>query len=90
MAEKRKKATALRYAKGKDKAPKLIAKGSGLVAEKIIEKAEEYGIHIKEDKDLVEVLATLDLYQEIPESLFQAVAAILAELYKINDDMKQP
>ena len=85
---KRKKATALKYSKGKSKAPQLVAKGSGLVADKIIEKATEHGIHIKEDKDLVEVLATLDLYQEIPESLYQAVATILAELYKINDKMK--
>ncbi len=84
----RKKAAALKYERGKDRAPKLVAKGSGLVADKIIEKAEEYGIFIKEDKDMVEVLATLDLYQEIPESLYQAVALILAELYKINESMK--
>lgn len=85
---KKRKAAALKYERGKDRAPKLVAKGSGLVADKIIEKAEEYGIFIKEDKDMVEVLATLDLYQEIPESLYQAVALILAELYKINEDMK--
>lgn len=85
--EKRKKATALKYNKGKSKAPKLVAKGSGFVADKIIEKAKEHGVYIKEDKDLVEVLATLDLYQEIPESLYKAVATILAELYKINEGM---
>jgi flagellar biosynthesis protein len=84
----RKKAAALKYEKNKDRAPKLVAKGSGLVAEKIIEKAEEFGIFIKEDKDMVEVLAALDLYQEIPESLYQAVALILAELYKINESIK--
>ena len=85
---KKRKAAALKYERGKDRAPKLVAKGSGLVADKIIEKAEEFGIFIKEDKDMVEVLATLDLYQEIPDSLYQAVALILAELYKINESMK--
>ena len=88
MPYKRKKATALKYDSEKDKAPKLVAKGSGLVADKIIEKAQEHGIHIKEDKDLVEVLSTLDLYQEIPESLYKAIATILAELYKINNEIK--
>ena len=82
--DKRKKAAALKYEIGKDKAPKVVAKGQGVVAEKIVENAKKYGVPVEEDPDLVEVLATLDLYQEIPETLYKAVAEILAKLYEIN------
>ena len=80
----RKKAAALRYDIQSDAAPKVIAKGQGKIAEKIVEEAKKYGITIKEDQNLAEVLSTLDIYQEIPENLYKAVAEILAELYKIN------
>jgi flagellar biosynthesis protein len=81
----RKKAAAIKYdPESGDKAPKLVAKGTGVVAEKIIQRAEEHGIHIKEDEDLVEALSTLDLLDEIPEDLYKVVALLLAELYSIN------
>ena len=79
-----KKAAAIKYKANEDRAPKLVAKGKGLVAEAIIEKARKYGIEIKEDKDLIEMLYPLDMYQEIPDTLYQAIANILIELYKIN------
>lgn len=88
MAFARKKAAAIRYDKTQDKAPKLIAKGQGVIADKIIERALEYNIHIKEDKDLVEALSTLDLFDEIPLELYKVVAVLLAELYKINGKLK--
>ncbi len=80
--EKRKKAAALKYEKGKDNAPKLVAKGEDLIAEKILQIAEENQIFIKEDKELIEVLSTLDLYQEIPEELYQVIAEVLVYIYK--------
>jgi flagellar biosynthesis protein len=80
----RKKAAAIGYDPSKDKAPRLLAKGAGIVAEKIIEKAKEHDIQIKEDKDLVEVLATLDIHEEIPENMYKTVAQLLAEIYRIN------
>lgn len=58
------------------------------MADKIIEAAKEHDIHIKEDKDLVEALSTLDLYDEIPEELYRVVALLLAELYSINSKLK--
>jgi flagellar biosynthesis protein len=85
MADKRKKAAAIKYESTKDNAPKVVAKGHGIIAENIIKKAEEYGVHIEEDPDLVEVLAKLEINEEIPEKLYKAFAFILAELYKIND-----
>ncbi len=75
---------ALKYIPGKDRAPKLTAKGSGFLAEKIIELARENGIPIKDDPALVQILAQLDLYQEIPPSVYVIVAEILAFVYSMN------
>lgn len=84
MEGKPRKAAALRYLAGKDGAPKLVAKGSGPVADKIMEIARSSGIPIKEDKQLIEILSALDLYQEIPPELYKAVAEILAFVYSLS------
>ncbi len=81
-----KKAVALRYDADRDGAPRVVAKGQRLIAEKIIALAKEHHIHVHEDPDLVAVLATLDIYSEIPESLYRAVAEILAFIYRLNRD----
>lgn len=80
----RKKAVALQYDQNPDGAPKVVASGAGYVAEQIIALAEEHGVHIHEDADLVAVLATLDLHAEIPEHLYRTVAEILAFVYQLN------
>ncbi|PLX68183.1 MAG: flagellar biosynthesis protein FlhB [Denitrovibrio sp.] len=85
----RKKAAAIRYDTEQDKVPKLVAKGQGIIADKIIAKAKEHDVHIKEDEDLVEALSTLDLFDDIPEELYKVVAFLLAELYKINGKLKE-
>lgn len=82
MSEKRLKAAALKYDALKASAPQVVAKGSGLVAERILQIAKEHNVPLKEDKQLVEVLSALDLYQEIPPELYKAVAEILAFIYK--------
>ncbi|MDY0039078.1 MAG: EscU/YscU/HrcU family type III secretion system export apparatus switch protein [Desulforhabdus sp.] len=84
MEDKRRKAIALKYRHGQDSAPKVVAKGSGVVAEKIIEIAKEHNVHIAKDQHLVEVLSTLDVYQEIPVELYRAVAKILVFVYKMT------
>ncbi len=89
MNEKKLKAAALKYEKYKDNAPKLVAKGQGRIAEKIIEIAKEHNIPIKEDPDLIELLYKLDIYDEIPEELYKVVAEIFAYIYKISGKMKQ-
>lgn len=86
---KRKKAAALKYDHEKNKAPVVSAKGQGLIAEEIIRRAKEHGIEIREDPNLVEALSKVELYTEIPESLYKAVALILAEVYKINEKLKK-
>jgi flagellar biosynthesis protein len=84
MKDQQKKAAALKYRKGSDSAPQLVAKGRGLVAEKILALAREHGIPVREDRNMVEILSTLSLYEEIPPELYKAVAEILAFVYKMS------
>lgn len=81
---KQKKAVALTYRPGKHSAPKVEASGRGKIAERIIETAREYGIPIKDDPDLVEVLSKLDIAEEIPSSVYVVVAELLAFAYSVN------
>ncbi len=89
MDRKQKKAVALKYQPGKDRAPRVSAKGSGRVAEKILEIAKEHDIPVKDDADLVEVLAKLDIEQEIPADVYVVVAELLAFVYDLNKKKKQ-
>jgi flagellar biosynthesis protein len=82
--QKQKKATALKYDPANDSAPRVTAKGKGIMAEKIIELARKEGIPISEDPDLVEALIQLDYYEEIPPELYKSVAEILAFVYRLN------
>jgi flagellar biosynthesis protein len=82
--ERRKKAAALQYKHIEDKAPRLVAKGSGSIAEKILEIAKEHKIPLKEDPQLVEILSTIDLNSEIPPELYKAVAEILVFVYRMT------
>lgn len=84
----RHQAAALGYDTEKDKAPKVVAKGAGYVADKIVQIAREHNVPVKEDPDLVQALTKLDLYQEIPEELYRVAAEMLAEVYLINKKMK--
>jgi flagellar biosynthesis protein len=80
----RKNAVALRYTPGEAEAPRVIAKGQGLIADKILEQAKEHGVPIQEDPSLVEVLAKLELNEQIPVELYQVVAEILAFVYQTD------
>lgn len=82
--EKPKKAVALKYEKEKDRSPKIAAKGKGDVAKRIIEIARQHGIPVQEDEDLVEVLAKLNLEDEIPPHLYRVIAELLAFIYRVN------
>ncbi len=77
-------AAALKYDGSKDEAPILTAKGRGVVAEKILEAAHRHGIPVTADPALVQILATLDLDEQIPVELYRAVAEILAFVYSLN------
>jgi flagellar biosynthesis protein len=78
------KAVALRYDKDKEAAPRVIAKGRGDIAKKIIEIAEAHNLPRHEDKNLIQILEALELEAEIPAELYRAVAEVLAFVYRLN------
>ena len=82
MPTPRKRAAALRY-EGTS-APKVVAAGRGLIAEKILAAAKEAGVPIREDAALAEALAGLELGREVPEELWVAVAEALAWAYRLD------
>lgn len=89
MNDNRRKAVALEYNPDKYQAPKIVAKGTGELAECIIRVAKEHNVAIYEDANLVEVLTKLELDTEIPPHLYQAVAEILAFIYNLNKEWAQ-
>lgn len=80
-----KKVVGINYDRQKDKAPKIVAKGKGIVADKILEIAETEGITIYEDAELVNQLLQFDFGENIPEVLYEAVAGILAYVYSMDE-----
>ena len=82
----RERAVALRYEKDEHRAPRVVAKGGGRIARRIIEAAREHGIPLREDPLLVEALIGLDLYQEIPQELYQVIAEIYVFLYQVRNE----
>jgi len=83
-----KKAVALAYQPEEHEAPVVIAKGTGITAQNILEKANEHGILIQEDQSLVEVLSQLELGQQIPAELYQLVAEVLSFIYKADKKLR--
>jgi len=76
-------AIALAYQDG-DKAPRVVAKGNGLIAQEIIDRARAAGVYVHESRELVALLMQVDLDQSIPPQLYIAVAELLAWLYKLE------
>lgn len=83
------KAVALRYRAAEAEAPRVVAKGQGALAERIIELAFAHGVKVRQDADLVAVLEALDLDAAIPVQAFAAVAEILAHVYLANDELRR-
>lgn len=69
-------------------APRVVAKGRGLVAEQIIFVAQEHGVFVHESKELVSLLMEIDLDKEIPATLYRTIAELLAWLYHIESAQK--
>lgn len=85
MEEKKiRKATALSYSPGKDRAPKVIASGKGVIAEKILEKAAEEKIPVIENPELAGQLSEISIGSEIPGELYEVVAEILAFVSRVD------
>lgn len=83
-------AVALGYDPLKNNAPKVLAKGQGQIAEKIIQIALDEGIEIHQDTDLVQILKAVDIDSEIPVEAFSAVAEIISYIYQINNKQLPP
>jgi len=84
MTEKRKVATALKYKRGEEEVPRMVAKGLGIIADNIVEKAEEHNIPIYQDERLSQQLYNLSLGEEIPPELYEIVAEVLVFVAKLD------
>jgi flagellar biosynthesis protein len=78
------RAVALKYDQKKDRAPRVVAKGRGFIADKIIAIAEENNLPLYQDQNLIQILEALDLETEIPPELYRAVAEVLAFIYRLE------
>ena len=69
-------------------APKVVASGRNLIADRIVEEAEKAGVPVRRDAALAEALAGLEIGQEISEELYAAVAEALAWAYGLTKGTK--
>ena len=86
--DKQRAAAALAY-RGRDSAPRIVAKGRGIVADTIIEKARASGVYVHESRELLALLMQIDLDSHIPPQLYIAVAELLAWLYHLEATDRQ-
>ena len=82
--DKPKRAAALHYERGVDTAPKVVAAGAGVIAERILELARQSGVPVREDPALADALARLQIDLAIPPDLYAAVAEALVWAYALD------
>lgn len=89
--ERRRVAVALAY-QGQDRAgaPRVVAKGRGLLAQAIIERARAHGVYVHESEELVGMLMQVELDRHIPPELYRVVAELLAWLYRLENKQPEP
>ncbi|WP_319240684.1 EscU/YscU/HrcU family type III secretion system export apparatus switch protein [uncultured Propionivibrio sp.] len=88
-ADALKSAVALTYAET-DVAPRVVAKGRGVIAEQIISRAHAHGVYVHESPELVSLLMQIDLDQRIPPQLYVAVSELLAWIYRLESGQPVP
>ena len=86
--EPRQEAVALAYSAA-DSAPRIVAKGRGLIAEEIVARAREHGVFVHESPEMVALLMQVDLDARIPPQLYVAVAELLAWIYRLEHGLEQ-
>lgn len=79
-----KRAAALKYDQTQNMAPRVVARGKGLIAEQIVQVARQNNVPLHEDPNLVNVLEAMELESEIPAELYRAVAEVLVFIYRLN------
>jgi flagellar biosynthesis protein len=83
----RRQATALAYEAGNREAtPRVVAKGYGMVADMIVQRAKDAGLYVHESPEMVSLLMQVDLDAHIPPALYQAVAELLSWVYRLEDE----
>lgn len=86
----RREAVALAYEHGEDAAPRVVAKGYGELAEMIVQRARDNGLYVHESSQMVSLLMGVDLDSHVPPMLYQAVAELLAWLYRLETGAAAP
>lgn len=89
-SDDKRRAVALRYDRKADPAPRVVAKGEGDIAEQILALARDHGVSVREDRDLVQLLSTVELETQIPVEAFVAVAEILSYVYRTRNPPPAP
>lgn len=87
--EERQSAVVLSYA-DKTRAPVVVAKGYGAVAESIMRQARENGLYVHASPDMVKLLMQVNLDQQIPPSLYLVVAEVMAWVYRLEETTQPP
>ncbi|MDC0714715.1 EscU/YscU/HrcU family type III secretion system export apparatus switch protein [Stigmatella sp. ncwal1] len=88
MSDEAEIAIALKYNQNNDSAPRVVAKGMRLKAEKIREIAKQYNIPIMKNLPLASALYRVDVGQEVPEELYDAVAEVLNFVYALQQEQQ--
>jgi flagellar biosynthesis protein len=77
-------AVALQYEKGTREAPRVVAKGRGLLADRIVELAQEHGIVVEANPVLAEALSGVEIDDTIPLELYEAVAIVIGYVLRVS------
>lgn len=85
----RPQAVAISYNRETDSAPRVVAKGAGQVAEQILAVAKDSAVPVYKNKALTGMLMAVELDREIPPELYQAMAEILAQIYRLDQTLGQ-
>jgi flagellar biosynthesis protein len=79
-------AAALRYQAPTDRAPRVVAKGAGVLADEIVRRASASGVPVHESRELAAALMQFELEQQIPPALYVAIAEVLAWAYGLESE----
>ncbi|NPA87361.1 MAG: flagellar biosynthesis protein FlhB [Epsilonproteobacteria bacterium] len=79
------KAVALKYKAYEDSAPKVLAKGQGEIAKKIIEKAKEFDVPLFQNEALADMLLNVEVGEEVPPNMYKAVVEVFVWLYNLEE-----
>ena len=77
-------AVALRYSKDKEDAPRVVAKGRGFVAQQLLAVARRHAVPVYQNQAVTNLLMAVEMDREIPPDLYQAVANVLAYVYRMD------